>query len=117
MLMGKTEEGLEIVRACRDRYDGRVRNPFNEYECGHWYARALSSYGLLQGLTGLRFDAVTKTLHVDSKVGDFTSFLSTETGFGSVTLAGSKVSVKAAFGNIPVSKVSLGGKVVEYKEG
>ena len=41
-------EGLEIVRACRDRYDGRVRNPFNEYECGHWYARAMSTYALLQ---------------------------------------------------------------------
>jgi hypothetical protein len=81
MLMGKTAEGLDIVRACRDRYDGRVRNPFNEYECGHWYARALSSYGLLQGLTGVRLDAVTQTLYVDSKVGDFTTFLSTETGF------------------------------------
>jgi len=115
MLLGLTNEGLDIVRACRDRYDGRVRNPFNEYECGHWYARALSSYGLLQGLTGVRFDAVTKTLHVDSNVGDFTSFLSTDTGFGLVSLAGGKVSVKAVMGNIPVAKVSLGGKVVDYK--
>ena len=30
MLEGFVEEGLEIVRLCRDRYDGRVRNPFNE---------------------------------------------------------------------------------------
>ncbi|MBN1852308.1 MAG: hypothetical protein JW829_06275, partial [Pirellulales bacterium] len=52
MMEGMVEQGLEIVRACRDRYDGRVRNPFNEYECGHWYARAMSSYGLIQGLTG-----------------------------------------------------------------
>ena len=112
---GKTEEGLEIVRACRDRYDGRVRNPFNEYECGHWYARALSSYGLLQGLTGVRLDAVTQTLYVDSKVGDFTTFLSTETGFGLVSLAGSKVTVKPVFGKIAVAKVSMGGKVSDYK--
>ena len=49
MLMGLVEEGLEIVRACRDRYDGRVRNPFNEYECGHWYARAMSSYAPAAG--------------------------------------------------------------------
>jgi uncharacterized protein (DUF608 family) len=115
MLMGKKEEGLEIVRACRDRYDGRVRNPFNEYECGHWYARALSSYGLLQGLTGVRFDAVTKTLFVDSKVGDFTTFLSTETGFGTVSLAGNKVSVKAVYGSIPVAKVNVSGKASEFK--
>ncbi len=42
MLEGLVEEGLEIVRTCRERYDGRIRNPFNEYECGHWYARAMS---------------------------------------------------------------------------
>ena len=27
MMMGLVEEGLEIVCTCRDRYDGRVRNP------------------------------------------------------------------------------------------
>ena len=86
MLMGNVKEGLDIVRISRNRYDGRIRNPFNEYECGHWYARALSSYGYLQCLTGVRYDAVDKTLYIDSKIGDFTSFLSTETGFGTVTL-------------------------------
>jgi uncharacterized protein (DUF608 family) len=50
MFEGKIDKGLDIVRVCRDRYDGTIRNPFNEYECGHWYARALSSYGLIQGL-------------------------------------------------------------------
>ena len=44
---GFMEEGLNIVRACRARYDGTKRNPFDEYECGHWYARALASYGLI----------------------------------------------------------------------
>ena len=28
MLQGEVEKGLEIVRACRQRYDGSVRNPF-----------------------------------------------------------------------------------------
>lgn len=51
---GKSAGGTYIVRACRDRYDGRTRNPFNEYECGHWYARAMSSYGMMQGLTSVR---------------------------------------------------------------
>jgi len=113
--MGKVKEGLDIIRACRDRYNGKVRNPFNEYECGHWYARALSSYGLLQSFTGVRFDAVEKILYVDSKVGDFTSFLSTESGFGTVNLASGKVSVKVAYGNITVNKINLSGKVSDYK--
>ncbi len=60
MMMGEVDKALEIVRTCRNRYDGRVRNPFDEYECGHWYARAMSSYGMLQGLTGVRYDALTK---------------------------------------------------------
>jgi uncharacterized protein (DUF608 family) len=114
MLMGNVDAGLDIVRAARDRYDGRVRNPFNEYECGHWYARALASYGLLQGLTGVRFDAVDKTLYVDSKVGDFTSFLSTETGFGTVNMTNGKVSVKVVYGTIPVRSVNVSGKVEKY---
>jgi uncharacterized protein (DUF608 family) len=115
IFMGNVKEGLEIVRACRDRYDGRVRNPFNEYECGHWYARALASYGLLQGLTGVRFDAVDKILYVDSKVGDFTTFLSTETGFGTVNLNSGKVSFQVVYGTIPVKKVNLSGKISNYQ--
>ena len=31
MRMGLVREGLEVVRVCRDRYDGRIRNPFDEY--------------------------------------------------------------------------------------
>ncbi|MES1197675.1 MAG: GH116 family glycosyl hydrolase [Chitinophagaceae bacterium] len=110
MLMGKVKEGLEIVRTCRSRYDGRVRNPFNEYECGHWYARALSSYGLLQGLTGVRYDAVDKTLYIDSKIGDFISFLSTETGFGTVSFKAGKAHIKPAYGTIEVHKTIVSGK-------
>ena len=53
MFKGEVEKGLDIVRECRDRYNGRVRNPFNEYECGSWYARAMSSYAMIEGLTGV----------------------------------------------------------------
>ena len=111
MLEGKVEEGLEIVRVCRDRYDGRIRNPFNEYECGHWYARALSSYGLLQGLTGLRYDAIDKTLFIDSKIGDnFRCFISTETGFGTAGLKNGKPFVEMKSGNLDVEQVIVSGK-------
>ena len=112
MLMGNVQEGLDIVRASRNRYDGRIRNPFNEYECGHWYARALSSYGYLQALTGVRYDAVDKTLYIDSKVGDFTSFLSTETGFGNVNFKAGKASLKTVYGTINVNKTVVNRKQV-----
>jgi uncharacterized protein (DUF608 family) len=115
MLMGHVKEGLDIVRASRNRYDGRIRNPFNEYECGHWYARALSSYGYLQALTGVRYDAVEKKLYVDSKIGDFTSFLSTETGFGTVSLKAGKVSVNVVYGKIDIETISVSGKTTVFK--
>ena len=50
------EEGLDIVRAVRDRYDGRRRNPWNEFECGSNYARSMASYSLLLALSGFSFD-------------------------------------------------------------
>jgi uncharacterized protein (DUF608 family) len=110
MLEGLVDEGLEVVRAARDRYDGRVRNPFDEYECGHWYARALSSYGLIQGLTGVRYDAVDRTLHIDSRVGgDFRAFLSTASGFGTVGLRDGRPSLEVRYGEIPVERVLVGG--------
>jgi hypothetical protein len=49
------KEGLTIVKAVRERYDGRRRNPWNEVECGHHYARAMSSWGLLLALSGFSY--------------------------------------------------------------
>jgi uncharacterized protein (DUF608 family) len=104
MLNGEVEKALEIVRACRDRYDGRIRNPFDEYECGHWYARAMSSYGMIQGLTGVRYDAVTQEMFIDTRIGDFTSFISTETGFGNIGLKNGKPFLETVYGEITVKK-------------
>lgn len=107
MLKGEVEKGLDIVRECRKRYDGRVRNPFDEIECGHWYARAMASYSMLQGLTGARYDAVTKTMYIDSKVGDFKSFISTATGFGTIELKNGKPSLDVVYGTIDVKRYDI----------
>jgi uncharacterized protein (DUF608 family) len=104
MMMGEVEKGLEIVRTARDRYDGRIRNPFDEYECGHWYARAMSSYALLQGLTGVRYDALDQVMYINSRIGDFTSFISTAKGFGNITLENGKPSLDVTYGEITVKK-------------
>ncbi|MCD6335826.1 MAG: hypothetical protein J7M27_10930 [Candidatus Latescibacteria bacterium] len=106
MLVGRVEEGLEIVRAARDRYDGRVRNPFNEYECGHWYARAMASYGLIQGLTGVRYDAVEKVLYLTPRIpGDFRAFLATATGYGTVGIGDGKPFLEVRHGTIRVERI------------
>lgn len=106
MLMGLVEQGLEIVRTCRDRYDGRVRNPFDEYECGHWYARALSSYALLQGMSGARYDAVDRVLYLEPRIaGDFRSFLATATGYATVGVKDGKPFCDVRSGTIDVREI------------
>ena len=103
---GEVEKGLDIVRTLRKRYDGTVRNPFNEYECGSWYARAMASYSLLQALTGVRYDAVSKTLVIDSKIGaDFRSFISTASGYGTLGLKNGKPFIDVKRGNIVINKI------------
>lgn len=106
IFMGEVEKGLEIAEKCRSRYQGNVRNPFDEYECGHWYARAMSSYALIQALTGIRYNAYTKTLYIDPKIsGDFDSFLSTNTGYGLAGMKGGKPYLKVVNGSIDVENI------------
>jgi hypothetical protein len=76
----------------------------------------LSSYGYLQALTGVRYDAVEKKLYVDSKVGDFTSFLSTDSGFGNVMLKAGKPSVKIVYGKIDIDSIVVSGKSTAFNK-
>jgi hypothetical protein len=107
MRMGLVQEGLEVVRICRDRYDGRVRNPFNEYECGHWYARAMSSYALLYGLSGARYDAVEKVLYLEPRIpGDFRCFFASATGYGTVGVRKGKPFYEAKAGKLDIRQIA-----------
>jgi uncharacterized protein (DUF608 family) len=108
IMTGQIETGLTIVRALRERYDGQWRNPFDEYECGHWYARAMASYGLLQALSGARYDAVEKTLYLRPTIkGDFRAFLCTATGYGTVGVRKGKPFIEVVAGAIPVQRIEF----------
>jgi hypothetical protein len=114
MMTGEIEKGLNIVTAARGRYDGTVRNPYNEIECGHWYARALASYAMLQGLTGVRYDAVDKTLYIKPTMkGDVRTFLSTDTGFAVVGVKGGKPFCDVKYGSIDMAWIAYGRTKVQ----
>jgi hypothetical protein len=49
------EKGLAVSRAIHDRYDGRLRNPYNEIECSDHYARSMASFGVFQAVCGYRY--------------------------------------------------------------
>lgn len=59
---GYIEEGLTLVKAVRDRHNGIARNPWNEAECGHHYARSLAGYGVYVALCGYVCDMPAKEI-------------------------------------------------------
>jgi uncharacterized protein (DUF608 family) len=81
---GLIDEGLSIVKGIRTRYDGRVRNPYNEMECGSHYVRALACYGLIPVLSGFTFNAPEETYGFAPKIRpeNFTSFWATGLAWG-----------------------------------
>ena len=64
--------GLDIVRAARDRHDGARRNPWNDIECGSYYARSMSAWQLVNAWSGLSADLVAGRIGFAPKAeGDF----------------------------------------------
>jgi hypothetical protein len=104
--MGHADKACDIIKACRARYDGTVRNPFDEFEAGHWYSRAMASYALLQAFSGARYDAVAKILYLRPRIkGDFRCFISTATGYGIVGVKRGRPFLSVSDGIIPCSKI------------
>lgn len=59
---GLVEEGLKIAAGTRSRHTGERRNPWDEVECGHHYARSLASWALLPALSGFSWSAPDRAL-------------------------------------------------------
>jgi len=116
---GLVEEGLSVVRAVRERYDGVVRNPWNEYECGNYYARAMASYGVLLALSGFRYRAPEKQLELAPRTGEKKGrfFFSTEGAWGTVAYerrgGTTHLRVEVAEGQLTVERVRLAGDAAQ----
>jgi non-lysosomal glucosylceramidase len=112
---GEEEEGLQVIRDIRSRYDGRKRNPFDEAECGRHYARAMASWGALLAWSGFRYSAVEKTLRLASRAGRY--FWSTGSAWGSYELAaqpggGWQLTLHVSHGELAVEAALVGGESV-----
>ena len=83
---GLIEEGLQIIAAARARHDGERRNPWDEPECGHHYARAMSAWAPLLALSGYHYSAVAQSLAFAPLVNaaDFRCFWSAPGAWGSL---------------------------------
>ncbi|MBI4475095.1 MAG: glycine cleavage system aminomethyltransferase GcvT [Acidobacteria bacterium] len=102
---GLVDEGLRVVKAARDRHDGVRRNPWNEFECGWHYARALSSWAVLQALSGVRYSAVEKSLTFNPKLKPpFKCVVAAGTAWGLLTVEKTKATFEVRYGRLALRK-------------
>jgi non-lysosomal glucosylceramidase len=126
---GMVREGVELIANIRRRYDGDRRNPWNEAECGHHYARAMASWSAVLALGGFHYQAAERNVEVQPRIAadEFRSPWFTATGWGTFSQVGQRVSVSVLAGKLPVrsvqiklpagesASVMLAGKSVQHK--
>ena len=111
---GKTENGLKCIKAIRDRFDGLKRNPFDEPECGHHYARAMASWSAVLALSGFHYSGVEKSMSFTSVPGNY--FWSNGYSWGTCKVENGKATLNVLKGNLTLSKFSLGEiKAIVFK--
>jgi uncharacterized protein (DUF608 family) len=116
LLIYEDEAGLEIVRAVRARHDGVRRNPWDEFECGHHYARALSSWALLLALSGYRYSAPARRLAFAPRVsaGDFRCLFTAGTAWGTVEITADGATLRVEAGELRLERLEIENRVHAY---
>jgi len=128
---GLVREGVQVVRDVRERHDGRKRNPWNEPECGHHYARAMSSWAPLLALSGFQYSAPEAEMQFLPRVrtSPFRCFWSVGSAWGTILIdtRRRRAELQVLHGKLKlrtlrlprglacVRKAGLGGTVVRFR--
>ncbi len=105
---GRIDDAKKVVKAVRDRYDGKKRNPWNEIECGNNYARSMASFALLPILSGFEFDLPHSCIGFAPKTeGDFKCPWFAGTAWGELDICGNEISIGLFDGEIELSSIGL----------
>ncbi len=107
-------EGLTVFKSIRERYDGKKRNPFCEFEWGNHYARSMGNYSALLALSNLRYSAPEKMLQIAPAVyaSNFRVFFSVGSGWGT---ASQKIASDSYTVRVHVAKGTLGVQVLRLR--
>lgn len=111
---GMLEEAARVVKAVRDRYDGRKRNPWNEIECGSNYARSLAAFALVAAYSGFQWDARTLSMAfapADAK--PLRCFWATNTAWGVFHGDGDVATLEIRYGTLELKTFSLRGAALK----
>jgi uncharacterized protein (DUF608 family) len=106
---GMANPGAESIANIRRRYDGIRRNPWDEAECGHHYARAMASWSGVLAWSGFRYSGAQKHVAAlpPSNAANFQSFWSAGTGWGVFLLTPRTFELRVDEGLLRVSKLEL----------
>lgn len=106
---GLVEEGMEVVKAIRDRYDGERRNPWNEFECGSNYARSMASYALLLTYSGFEYHMAERTIGFNpiESDGNFNFFWSVGSAWGTIERQANHIELKVLYGSLTLQTLKL----------
>lgn len=101
------DQGLAIVKGVRNRHDGIRRNPWNEFECGSHYARAMSAYTLLLALSGFTYDRRHGAIGFDPKIStkNFSTFWALDNCWGRYTQKGKTATLEVLYGAITLKRL------------
>ena len=102
---------LGIAKAVRDRHDGFLRNPWDQFECcgGHHYARVMSSYSLLTALSGFTYDVgrgaigFAPRIHADN----FQTFWALDGAWGTYSQKGKTAKLALLWGKLKLNRLDL----------
>ena len=110
---GMIEEGLAIGKAINDRYQPKVRNPYNEIECSDHYSRAMASYGAFTAMCGYQYDGPQGKLAFGPKMqqSDFRAAFTTAEGWGSfsqkVDAGNQSAMIELRYGQLVLQELTL----------
>ncbi|KYH39958.1 MAG: hypothetical protein AYL32_014020 [Candidatus Bathyarchaeota archaeon B26-2] len=119
---GMLDEGLAIVMGTRNRYRGDRRNPWDEFECGHHYARSMASYALLLALSGFSYSAPEERIGFNPRISqnDFRVFFSVASGWGVYTQRINKekaeFTIDVKYGTLTLQRVDIPSIHIEDPE-
>lgn len=106
---GMVDRGIECFADARRRYDGERRNPWDEPECGHHYARAMASWSGFLAASGFRYRGQNR--HIEAvprvKLENFRSLWTSATGWGMFDISKSQFSIASFEGFLLIRRVEL----------
>jgi len=103
---GLETEGLKCISAIRSRFNGSKRNPFNEPECGHHYARSMASWAAILAYPRFQYSGVEQTMRIDNRTGKW--FWSNGYAWGTIDVKTDGVTLNVLSGELTLKYLMVG---------